>query len=140
LDIVYDYYVQLALEYNFHALLAIQANREGSKVNRGIESNRLLMMEDVAEAWGPMTSATNVITLNRSVNAKRKNRLTLYVAKSRSSETGQAIVAQSNFSHGLTHSTKMKSTGYFGTSTMEGVIDNYLVQFNGIFIPPELVR
>ena len=140
MDIVYEYYVQLALEYQFHALLAIQSNREGSKVNRGIESNRLLMMEDVAEAWGPMASATNVITLNRSVNAKRKNRLTYYVAKSRSSETGAAIVCESNYAHGLTHHKSLKSCGYYGTSTMETMIDGYLTTFNGQMLPQELVR
>ena len=121
-------------------MLAIQSNREGSKTNRGIESNRLLMMEDVSEAWGPMASATNVITLNRSVNAKRKNRLTFYVAKSRSSETGAAIVCESNYLHGLTHSNQLKSCGYYGTSTMEGTIDGYLITYNGQFIPQELVR
>lgn len=140
LEIVYDFYVQLALEYKFHSLLAIQTNREGSKVNNGQNTNRLLTMEDVMEAWGPMTSASNVITLNRSPAAKRNNRITYYVAKSRSSEVGRAIVARSNFSHGLTHSQPMGSTGYFGTTTMELQIDAFLQSHNGQMIPQNLVR
>jgi KaiC/GvpD/RAD55 family RecA-like ATPase len=140
IEIVYDYYVQLALEYGFHSLLAIQTNREGSKVNNGQNTTRLLTMEDVQEAWGPMTSASNVITLNRSPQAKKKNRITLYVAKSRSSETGQAIVARSNFAHGLTHSPTLGGAGYFGTCTMEATIDNYMVTFNNAMIPQNFIR
>lgn len=140
IDIVYDFYVQLALEYNFHSLLAIQTNREGSKVNQGQNTNRLLTMEDVQEAWGPMTSASNVITLNRSPIAKMKNRMTFYVCKSRSSETGRAIVAETKFGHGLTHSTKLRSTGYLGTSTMEATIDTFLSSHNGQMMPQNLVR
>lgn len=142
LDIVYDFYVQLALEYGFHSLLAIQTNREGSKVNNGMNTNRLLMMEDVQEAWGPMTSASNVITLNRSPNAKKKNRMTFYVAKSRSSETGIAVVARTNFSKGLTHSEDFGAVGYVGTSTMEATIDTFLndPNMNGQMIPANLVR
>jgi replicative DNA helicase len=125
-EIVYDFYVQLALEYNFHSLLAIQTNREGSRVNNAQNTNRLLTMEDVQEAWGPMTAASNVITLNRSPNAKKNNRITFYVAKSRSSETGRAIVARSNFAHGRTHSNELGAVGYFGTATMDADIDRFL--------------
>ncbi|WNM70286.1 DNA primase-helicase [Myxococcus phage Mx1] len=126
MEIVYDYYVQLALEYKFHSLLAIQTNREGSKVNNGQNANRLLMMEDVLEAWGPMTSASNVITLNRSPAAKRNNRLTLYAAKSRSSDTGKAIVVRTNYKVGLTHHPAWPSLGYYGTSTLDAVLDGWL--------------
>lgn len=142
IEIIYDYYVQLALEYKFHSLLAIQTNREGSKVNSGLNGSRLLMMEDVQEAWGVMTAASNVITLNRSPLAKRQNRITFYVPKSRSSETGQAIVARSNFAHGLTHSDDMGCVGYVGTSTMDQSIERYLsdVNYRNRMLPPELVR
>lgn len=142
IEIVYDYYVQLALEYGFHSLLAIQTNREGSKINNGLNTSRLLTMEDVQEAWGPMTSASNVITLNRSPTAKKKNRITFYVAKSRSSETGKAVVARSNYGNGLTHGPNMPAVVYTGTSTMETVIDSFLndPNMNGRAIPDNLVR
>jgi replicative DNA helicase len=131
IEIVYDFYVQLALEYGFHSLLAIQTNREGSKVNAGLkDEGRLLMMEDVQEAWGPMTAASNVITLNRSPKAKKHNRMTLYVAKSRSSETGKAIVARTNFAHCLTHSNEMGAIGYDGEQTFDDSIDFLLNDSN----------
>jgi replicative DNA helicase len=137
-DIVYEYYVQLALEYKFHSLVAIQSNREGSRINsghndrgHGPSENRLLGMEDVAEAWGPMTSASNVITLNRSPAAKTRERITYYVAKSRSSATGAAVVAQSNFRTSLTHHPRWRSTLYYGTHTMEEHVDTLLDQHNG---------
>lgn len=126
IEIVYDYYVQLALEYKFHALLAIQTNREGSKVNKGENTNRLLMMEDVAEAFGTMMIASNVITLNRSPRAKKEGWLTFYVDKSRSKTTGTAVVARTNFAASMTHSDKLGAFGYMGTSTMEAVANSWL--------------
>jgi replicative DNA helicase len=126
IEIVYDYYVQLALEYKFHALLAIQTNREGSKVNKGENTNRLLMMEDVAEAFGTMMIASNVITLNRSPRAKKENWMTFYVDKSRSKTTGTAVVARTNFGASMTHADKMGCFGYLGTSTMEALANSWL--------------
>jgi len=146
IEIVYEHYVQLALECDFHALLAIQTNREGSKVNRGDTTHRLLRMEDVLEAWGPMTAASNVITLNRSPVAQVNKRITLYVAKSRSAEVGRAIVSRTNFKHGLTHGEDLDgllpNTGYMGEDTIEGPIENYLKpdsSYNGKIIEPNLV-
>lgn len=149
-DLVYEYYVQLGLEYKFHSLLAIQTNREGSRVNSGNHSgnygkqaegkdHRLLGMEDVAEAWGPMTSASNVITLNRSPEAKRQKRMTYFVAKSRSSDTGMAIVTETRFEHSLTHFRSGKSTCYAGTRTLEGTINDRLQDFNGAELPHQVL-
>lgn len=132
--IVYDYYVQLALEYNFHALLAIQTNREGSKVNNGKE-DRLLTMEDVSESWGVMEMATNVITLNRSPEAKQRERLTYYIAKSRSNETGIAVVCKSDYATATTHSDELGATWYSDQRTMEDRIDNLLEQYKNQPIP-----
>lgn len=126
--IVYDYYVQLALEYNFHALTAIQTNRDGSRVNNGREE-RLLTKEDVSESWGPIELATNVITMNRSPFAKQMGRVTFYVDKSRSSETGTAIVCNSRYDMSLTHSEELGGIWYRGHVTMEDRVDDLLRQF-----------
>lgn len=126
IEVVYDYYVQLALEYKFHALLAIQTNREGSKVNKGENTNRLLMMEDVAEAFGAMMIASNVITLNRSPRAQKEHWLTYFVAKSRSNQVGTAVVARTNFAASITHSDRLGAFGYLGTSTMEALANSWL--------------
>lgn len=138
--IVYGYFVQLALEYGFHSLLAIQTNREGAKVNKGNhEIKRLLTMEDVSEAYGPMQLATNVLTINRDPLAKARNRLTYYIDKSRSNETGWAVVCRTNYAHAITHSNILGATYYRGTSTMADKLDTLLEKYPGREVPFEEV-
>jgi hypothetical protein len=124
-DYVYNYFVQLALEYEWHSLVAIQSNREGSKGNKWY-ADRLLTMEDVNESFGPMQTATNVWTINRDPTAKASNRLTYYIDKSRSSETGIAVVCKTNFAKSLTHSDEMGAVWYKGTDTYTELVDNLL--------------
>jgi hypothetical protein len=101
---VYGCFVSMALEFGFHALLAIQTNREGSKVNRGQgNTQRLLTMEDVMESWGAMAKATNVLTMNRSPQDMLRNRVTFYLCKSRSSATDWAFCCKSDYSKSTTH-------------------------------------
>lgn len=127
---VYNYFEQLGLELGMHVLCAIQTNREGSKVNKGLHGeDRLLTTEDVMESWGPMTSATNVWSINADPRAKANKRLTYYVDKSRSSETGWAIVCRTNFNHAITHSNTLGCTYYRGASTYADKIDHLLDQY-----------
>jgi hypothetical protein len=131
-DYVYGCYVQLALEYGWHSLVVIQSNREGSKENNGFgkgdeyDSHRILMMEDVFEAWGVMTSASNVLTLNRGPLAKRKGLLSIYVAKSRSSQTGIVVVAKTAFERTSTHSDLQGSVSYEGVRTRDSHIELFI--------------
>jgi hypothetical protein len=126
-EIVYGYFIQLALEYNFHSLLAIQTNREGAKVNKGQrDERRLLVMEDVHESYGVMQEATNVITMNKDAVAKARKRMTYHIDKSRSSETGFAIVAKTDFARATTHSDDLGSIWYRGTSTLADQVDDLL--------------
>lgn len=125
---VYDQFVDLGLEYNFHCLLPIQTNREGSKVNGGKE-DRLITKEDVHEAFGPMQRATNIISINRDPAAQQADRITYFIDKSRSNETGWAIVCKSDFSRSITHSNRLGATCYRGTSTMSERLDELLLQF-----------
>src|ERR1035437_1671079 len=137
-EAVYKDVTQLAGELKFHALVSIQTNREGSKINRGLskkEEKRLLSMEDVQESWGPMTSATNVISINRSIKAMNANRLTYLLCKSRSSETGQAVVCRTNYTHATTHSDGLGAAWYRGGSAMEGRVDSYLKTHGGGGVP-----
>jgi hypothetical protein len=144
---VYNIFVQLALEYKFHSLLAIQTNREGSKKNRGHknkwadtgEAFRLLSMEDVAESWGPMTIATNVISINRDERAQANGRLTFYICKSRSSEVGWAVVCRSDYSKCITHSNTLGGMFYRSSHTLSEKIDEFLMQFENQCIPSEVV-
>jgi len=137
LDIVYDYYVNYALEYNWHSIVAYQCNREGAKVNKS-DDGRFLTQEDAAEAFGPMQTATNIITVNRSREAQVSNLVTFYVDKSRSSETGIAVTCKSNFACATTHSEEMGGVAYRATSSD---IDNALYLMSAYpneFITPEM--
>lgn len=137
-QIVYEYGVQMALQYDMHFLTAIQTNREGSKVNRGdSDDGRLLSQEDVAESWMTMANVTNVISLNRDPTAQAAKRMTFLICKSRSSETNIAIVAKTDFARCITHHESFGSTWYRGTQSMTERIDSLLEQFNGQAIPSQ---
>jgi KaiC/GvpD/RAD55 family RecA-like ATPase len=139
-EVVYDYFVQLALELDHHSLLAIQTNRTGSKVNKRQEgSNRLIDLEDVSESWPVMTMATNVISLNRDIDCIRSNKLILYIIKSRSSETGLAVLTQTDYARALTHSSKLATTWYRGGSNPADKLDDLLKQYGGGQIPDNIV-
>ena len=137
---VYNYFVQLALEYNFHSLLAIQTNRDGSKINsheKGYE-DRLIRMEDVAESFGSMMIATNVISINRDHVAELNDRTTFHICKSRSSIKGWAIACKSKFSNAMTHSPDLPSTWYRTRSTMSEKIDALIEQYKDQPVPNHL--
>lgn len=143
-EIVYNYFSQIALEHKLHVLTAIQTNREGSKINsrksgqRG-EEHRLLGMEDVSEAWGPMTTATNVISINRPPEAQANNIVIYLLCKSRSSEVDWAVACKSNFACAQSHSPDAPATWYRGSSTMSSKIENLLEGYKGTEIPAEAV-
>jgi replicative DNA helicase len=123
-QVVYNNYIQLALEYKFHSLLAIQTNREGSKINKHLNGdNRLLMMEDVKESWDPMAEASNVITINRSPQAIQKNLIIYNVAKCRSNTAGVAVYAKSNFANNTTHSNELGGFAYQGVRNAEHIVE-----------------
>lgn len=129
-QIVYNYYIQLALEYGFHSLLAIQTNRDGSRINRGQGDHRLLTLEDVSESWDPIKEATNIITLNRPPEAHDKGYVIYYVCKSRGNQTGLAIAAQSKFGHCVTHSNMLKSIQFVGSRSDDERINDLILQIN----------
>lgn len=133
-DYVYNYFVQIALHYNMHCLSAIQTNREGSKANRGDE-DRLVQLEDVSESWGPITSATNVISVNRTPDMEARGYVTYNICKSRSSERGWAVVCRSRYDLSTTHSNELGCTWYRGGSTMDAKIDSLLAKYEGQEIP-----
>lgn len=133
---VYNFFVQMALEFKAHALLAIQTNREGYKVNqKRLGSDRLLTMEDVAESFDVMMIATNVITVNRDDEAKAQNRIVYFISKSRSNETGFAVVCRSDFKRALTHADVLGSTWYRASSNMADRVEKLLEQYRGQEVP-----
>ena len=89
----------------------------------------MITKEDVHESFGPMQRATNIISVNRDPLAQQNDRVTYYIDKSRSSETGWAVVCRSDFSRSLTHSNRLGATCYRGTSTMSERLDELLQQY-----------
>lgn len=142
-EVVYNYFSQIALAkgQECHVITAIQTNREGSRVNRNgankKEKSRLLVLEDVMESWGPMTTATNVITLNRDEYAQAHDLSTWYICKSRSSAVGWAVVCQSDFNCARSHLKDGKCTWYRSSSSMADKIDSILDSNNGHEVPWE---
>ena len=126
---VYDYFVQLGLEHNMHVLLAMQVNREGSKVNASLEEDgRFLRMEDAAETFVPMQRATNVFSLNRDSAAMIKDWVTFFCCKSRSGQTGWAIYCKSNYDKSITHSNELGCVMYNSPVNQSKKIDVLLRQ------------
>ncbi len=138
-EFIYNYFTQTGLEFKAHVLTAIQTNREGSKVNEGRKGaeERLLGMEDVAESFPVMATATNVLSLNRDALARARNRMTFHICKSRSNDTGWSIVSQTDFSRGRTHGSNLLTTVYRGMSPMTDTIDELLRQHAGVAIPEQ---
>lgn len=138
---IYTQYDQLSIELDLHVLTAIQTNREGSKVNRrqGGE-NRVLTIEDVSESWGPMARATNVITINRSPEAQKRNLVFFYVGKTRGAGTGRIVVAKSDFAKNVTHSEILGCTAYYGTKINEEFLDVAINNYRNQLIPDEMTR
>jgi hypothetical protein len=139
-QIVYDQFVQLALQHDWHSLVAIQTNRDGSKVNNHTNSfgpKRFLTNEDVSECWGAIMSATNVITLNRPPQAQMAGRITFLITKSRSASVNYAVTCYSNFAQSVTHSDSLGYVSYFGTSEMQGVIHSYMKSGQCRAVTPE---
>ena len=118
-----------------HVLTSIQTNREGSKVNKGRSKeggHRLIDTEDVAETFGAVQTATNVLTLNRDPVAAANNVITWGIAKSRSGETGHAVLTRSFYHMSRTHWSDPKdSTWYRGSVSMADKVSELLEQFPG---------
>lgn len=124
---VYNYFVQLALELRFHFLGAQQTNRTGAKVNKGEKgfADRLIVPEDSNEAYGPMQTATNVISVNRDHWSEIGGYTTYYIGKSRSSIKGWAVVCKGNWSNAISHGnvSGFGATWYQGNTPLRSKID-----------------
>jgi hypothetical protein len=154
-EVVYGQVVDLAGELKFHALCAIQSNREGARINKGTSKdhhNRLLTMEDVSESYGPMMRATNVISINRDPVAMQKGFVTFYVCKSRSSRTGIAVTCRSRYDLACTHANANAEVynaepwgpsgyAYEGTEAFSEKAEGFLAAHpNGEIPPSELME
>jgi replicative DNA helicase len=135
-EVVYNYFSQIALAkgQECHVVTAIQTNREGSRESRHgkkHESPRLLQLEDVSEAWGPMTTATNVISINRDDRAQAEGFVTFCILKSRSSEVNWAILCRSDYAAARSHWDNMDCTWYRSSLPMSDRAQILLTDYKG---------
>lgn len=141
---VYNQFVQIALKYDAHVLCAIQTNRDGSRVNRktGIYRNetRLLQMEDVMEAWGPMTAASTVISMNRDSQDAATNKLTYLICKSRSGDTDWALVCNTDYKKCILHSEDLGYFWYRGDDGLSNRSAELMNAWKGKEIPEDKLR
>jgi replicative DNA helicase len=101
---VYDYFNQLAVELDVHCFVAIQTNRAGLKQNMGKEkSDHYIGMDMVDESYGIAQNMGNIITLNRSPEAKQKRVLHLSITKSRNDQTDVTVTTRTAYNCSLTH-------------------------------------
>ena len=105
IDAVYRYMVALGKEFGSHMLLPIQSNRDGSKKSKDGEG--VLDIESVAESWGPIQAADNVLTLSKTREDEQKGYLNIYLAKSRMNKKGILFRCRSKYDFGITHSDKL---------------------------------
>lgn len=123
-EVVYDYFVQMAVEFNLHAIVAVQTNREGFKQNaKGGDSQTLLGIDSIGDSYKISNIVTNFITINRSDDFAEKNKMILYVCKSKNSSTGRAIVCKTAFSSRLSHADGLGSIGYNNSIVFDNEAD-----------------
>lgn len=140
--VVFNYFVQLGLEYGFHVLAAMQTNREGNKINKKMNGEtRILQQEDASEAFGPVMQANNILTLNRSPVAEQMELITFGISKTRTNKKGGlAIVAKSDYGNVRTHSDDLGCMGYYGSKTIEEKWDSLISRYKNSIVPLEQLR
>lgn len=149
-EYVYKYAFRVGEELKAHTLTGFQGNRESAKVMKNQKEDRLVGMEDAMESYGPMTAATNVISINADSEAEHKHRRTYYYCKGRGSEKGWAICCKGDYSKTLSHADNLPHVAWRGNMTFADQIDHYLELYHGKHsigsdvldseIPPHLVR
>lgn len=143
-EIVYNQFVQMGLHHQFHVLVAIQTNREGSKVNRKMgqykHETRLLHMEDVMETWGAMTAAATVISINRTAIDAELKKLTYLVCKSRGGETGWAVVCNTDYDRCRIHANYLGCFWYRGEDGLGEQSADIMAAFKNQAVPSEKIR
>lgn len=137
-DYVYDQFVTAATEHRFHAILPVQTNREGYKVNRGDNSDgRPIDQADAAGSFGVMQKADNVITLNRSPEDQQAQIMRYYISKSRSAQAQTMFASRTDFAKSITHGVKL-SSGVFKASAegfTSSAVRNYFATRTDIALP-----
>lgn len=126
---VYSLFMICAQEERFHGIWPIQSNREGFRINRG-DGKRVLDMSDVAESFGVMMDADNVITINRSPNDEKENLIRYHIAKCRGGTKGHIFQSSTNMSISRTFHISLPSMVYHSSSPPSAETTNTIKDFN----------
>jgi KaiC/GvpD/RAD55 family RecA-like ATPase len=134
---IYWHFSQLAKSLNVHVLAAVQTNRDASRRNRNVGGgdNSVLTLEDVSESFGVTHCAANILTVNRSDEAKKGGMISFYVSKCRSARDGITISCRSKYSVCRTHDPSMHAVLIEGGVVMAGRLDAMLTNYNGGTVP-----
>jgi KaiC/GvpD/RAD55 family RecA-like ATPase len=111
MEYVYDQFQILAKELNLHSLVAAQTNREGFKMSNKQNSSgekRLLDQGDIAESFGVVRIADNVITINRGTEEIKNGTVIFNISKSRSNSTGHQFKSLTKMDRSMTHSPSLE--------------------------------
>jgi KaiC/GvpD/RAD55 family RecA-like ATPase len=93
---VFERLKQLSNTLNLASFSPVQGTREGVKLNK--LDNNILKSEQISQSINIFQSSSNFLTLNRSENNKKENKILFYLEKQREGITGQLIECRSNFS------------------------------------------
>ena len=107
---VYEQLQNVALEFDMHAISPVQSNRIGLQQNAHRKGDEeMLGAEFMNESIGIAQDASNIISINRSVEDRAKNIMHLHIAKTRQGPTDRTFTFTTDFSRGITHD---ESLGY----------------------------
>ncbi len=103
----YDQFQQLALEYNCHAISPVQSNRTGLQQNAHRKDDDFLDAGVINESLGIAQDASNIISLNRSLEDRKRGIMHFHVVKTRQGPTDVTFTTTADFSRGITHDQKL---------------------------------
>jgi KaiC/GvpD/RAD55 family RecA-like ATPase len=114
---VYDQFSLLAKSLDCHVIAPIQTNRDGYRQSK--QGKDFIDSDSVSEAFGVAQLADNVITLNRSEEDKKHERVYLFIAKNRLGQTGNWYYSKTDLSKSLMYGPGQKLEEACGSGVMK---------------------
>lgn len=129
-------------DFQAHGLFLIQGNRNANKVVRGHAEKthkRLMVKEDIEEAFGPAETCPTVVTITRDDLMAKRGHVVFYIDKSRTGQAGHAIVCRSMYGSCITHADGLGATWYTGTGSHAERVEQLLQQYPGQAVPDHVM-